>query len=111
MANRILASVARYQSRIDGFGGDETGIGMTGQPISALHEDMKLSLIEFVSFQNAQAHAFASGRITQEEATTIYRALGGEVFVDDWPKGTSLAMKLTITSLMGQLLQNRRVPA
>ncbi len=103
MPNRILAVAAKNQSVIDGLGG-ETGIGLTGKPIAALHEDMKLSLVEFVSFQNAQAHAFASGRITQEESTTVYRALGGEGFGGDWPKATSLAMKITITTLMGQLI-------
>ena len=31
--------------------------------------------------------------------------LGGETFQPNWPKGTSLATKVAITQVMGELLQ------
>lgn len=102
--NRVEDYIARAQKRIDAFGG-ESGMGMNGKPIASLHETNALTLADFLAFQNLQASAHVMGRITTEEAMTVYHALGGEAFIGDWPKGTSLATKIAITRLMGELLE------
>jgi len=106
MENRIAAAIGRYQQRIDGFGGED-GVGLNGQRVGDMHAGMALSLQEFVAFQNAQARAHATGRLSTDEATVIYRALGGEVYQGDWPADTPLATKVTLTQVMGELLAVR----
>jgi hypothetical protein len=95
MSNRIAELSKRYQVRID---------GVTQEVADKLDISMALNMEEFVTFQNKQAMAFASGKLSQSEATWIYRKLGGEVFSGDWPKATTLADKTAITQLMSELL-------
>jgi hypothetical protein len=103
-ANRITAAIGRYQTRIDGFGGEDAN-GLSGKRIGDMHTDMALSFQEFIAFQNAQARAHASGKLSADEAMTVYRALGGEVYKGDWPDGTTLAAKVTLTQLMSELIR------
>jgi hypothetical protein len=100
MGNRIEACIERYEDRLRKQG----PIGLNGVPVESLHESNALTFQDFVDYQNAQTRAHASGRITTEEAATVYASLGGEVYRGDWPEGTSLATKLTITQLVGELL-------
>ena len=107
MANRIKDLITRYQDRIDRLGGEDA-IGLDGEKrIGDMHADMALSFQEFVSFQNLQASAHASGTISFNEAMTVYRTLGGETYRGDWPTDTSLAAKTAITQLMGELVSAR----
>jgi hypothetical protein len=100
MTNRIVDCIARYDERIAKQG----KTGMDGRPVQDLHKGMSITFREFTTFQNAQSQAFAAGKITADEALTVYAALGGEVYRGDWPAGTSLATKLTITQFMGELM-------
>jgi len=103
MANRIADLIGRYETRIEKL----NGVGLNGRPVESLHEDMKLSMYEFVQFQNMQASAHAQGIISTDEAQTIYIALGGEEYHPDWPEGTSLATKTAITQTMMELIERR----
>jgi hypothetical protein len=103
VANRIADLIGRYEARIAGL----NGVGVDGRPVDSLHDEMKLSMDEFVQFQNMQASAHAQGIITTEEAQTVYIALGGECFNPDWPEGTSLGTKTAITQLMLELIERR----
>jgi hypothetical protein len=103
VANRIADLIGRNEARIAAL----NGVGLDGRPLEAMHEEMKLSMAEFVQFQNLQAGAHAQGIITTAEAQTVYIALGGECFNPDWPEGTSLATKTAITQLMMELLERR----
>ena len=67
--NRITAAIGRYQARIDGFGGEDA-VGLNGKRIGDMHADMALSFQEFFAFQNAQARAHASGKLSSDEAMT-----------------------------------------
>ena len=102
MANRIVAAIAAREAKLRDKFAD--GIGLNGEPIDDLHETLEISWQDFVGFQGAQARAHVSGRITSDEAATIYAVLGGEVYRDGWPDGTSLATKLVITQVMGELI-------
>ena len=61
---------------------------------------------EHAAYQTAQSSAFASEKLTMDEAYTVYLALG-ESWNDSnegWARGTDLATKVTVTRLMGELL-------
>lgn len=103
MTNRITGLIERYEERIEKLG----GVGLDGRPTDSLHDEMRLTMSEFVKYQELQASAHASELITTDEAMTVYRALGGESFNPDWPKGTSLGTKVAITQLMGELVSMR----
>ena len=102
--NRIQACIERYQAKIEKFDRENGGRGLNGKPIIGLHDENALSFQDFVAFQNLQSQAFAAGKLTFEEAQLVYTALGGEVHHGDWPENTSLATKLAITQLMGELV-------
>ena len=104
MTNRIKDLIGRNEARIEKLGG-ENGIGLNGKPLALQHDAMKLIMSEFIQFQILQASAHAQGILSTAEAQTIYIALGGERFQPNWPKGTSLATKVAITQIMGELLQ------
>jgi len=103
VANRIADLIGQYEARIEKLG----GVGLDGRPLETMHEEMKLSMAEFVQFQNLQAGAHAQGLITTEEAQTVYISLGGESFHPDWPEGTSLGTKTAITQFMMELIERR----
>lgn len=107
MANRIEAAIATYQRKLDGL----NGVGLDGKPLSELDRKLSLTFSEFTAFQNAQARAHAAGVLTTEEAHTVYRLLGGEVYRRNgnggWPKGVTLVQKLVVTKLMAELMARR----
>ena len=98
--NRVTAAIGRAEARIKAL----NGVGLNGKSLSQVDKDDTLALDEFVAYQNAQALAHATGKLTTEEAQTVYMALGGESYHGDWPKGTSLAGKIVVAQLMGELL-------
>jgi len=100
MANRIAQAIARTDAKLAGM----NGVGRDGTSLADLDAKMDLSMGDFVGYQNAQASAFAGGKLNLDEARSIYRVLGGEVYHGDWPAGTSLATKLVITRVVGELL-------
>lgn len=106
--NRILAAAERMRAAIQS-GQKLDGSGPITGDLTALEQDQNLSHMEWFAFQNAQAAAHASGKLTTDEAMTIYTALGGEVMpVNGWSSGVDLALKLTIYSVCGQLAMGGR---
>ena len=108
MANRILDAAARYTDRIEKQ--RDAGVSLDGKPIGpaldALDEAMALTFSEHAAFQNAQAQAHAGGRITTDEAQTVYVALGESVSSKNggWAKHVELPLKVTITQLISELI-------
>jgi len=100
--NRITKYVATVQAQLDALG----GVGKTGRPLAELEAELDITCSEFVAFQNAQARAHVEGKLTSGEAATVYRLLGGEAYHEGsgWPEGTTLAQKVTVTNLMGELI-------
>lgn len=98
MANRIEAMIARYQGKINSKIIEDPGA------VEKLDKQMSTSFSDLVQYQNLQALAHASGKITTDEAQLVYRLLGGEAPSEEkWAK-LSLAEKVTITQLMSELL-------
>jgi hypothetical protein len=100
MVNRIADGIMNAAKKISNL----NGVGLNGTPISEL--DVSLSFEEFTAFQNAQSRAFASGKLSMDEAQLIYSSLGGEMHHggDGWPSDTSIATKLVITQACAELM-------
>lgn len=104
MANRVEAHAATVRAAI-ASGQKVDGSGPIGDT-AKLDADLAVTFSEHVAYQNAQARAHAAGILTPEEATTVYRALGevGSEANGGWARGTDLALKVTVTTLMGSLV-------
>jgi hypothetical protein len=94
--NRIEAAVALIEGRLATLPADK---------LESLKKTASLTSDEFFVYQQTQSRAFAGGRLTFDEAQIVYSSLGGEHFEGDWPEGTSLALRITITKLMAELLR------
>lgn len=71
-----------------------------------LEEGLAVDLADHAAYQNAQSQAFASGKITFDEAQIVYNALG-ECYNESnggWSAGTSLACKIAVTEMVGELI-------
>lgn len=91
MRNRIAEAIKRLRSHPN---------------LHKLEGTQGIDFQEHFAYQNAQAHAHASGKLTMEEAQVAYIALG-EVWSESnegWAKGTDLATKVTVTRLVAELL-------
>ena len=80
--------------------------GKSDEVLAGLEKTARVDFMDHAGYQDAQAHAFAAGRISMDEAQLVYNSLG-EVWTEGnggWKKGVSLARKLTITTMVAELL-------
>ncbi len=99
--NRVTAYAEKLQTQLSSL----NGVGVNGQPLDdAFEATFDITIEDFIGYQNAQSRAFASGKINFEEAQTVYTVLGGGVFLGNWKKGTSLAMRIAVTRMVGELI-------
>ena len=103
--NRVLAHADKVRARIaSGRKPDGSPLGDTAQ----LDKSLALTSAEWFAYQNAQARAHATGKLTTDEAAVVYLALGGETGGSPanghWAVDTDLALKVTITNLIGELI-------
>ena len=75
-------------------------------PGGSLEQKQALTFDDHFGYQQAQAKACVTGKITTEEAQTIYNALGECVSEANggWSEHVDLALKLTVTQIVGELL-------
>jgi len=101
MANRIEIAIREMRESL-------RGVPPARQ--ESLKRKLDLSLLEFCKYQDEQAIAHAGGKITYEEARTVYVALGGETPGPDggWPRETDLAARIIVTKLMVELMTRRQ---
>ncbi len=96
MANRFLAAIERYNAK-----------AATVDPakITKLHEGLKTPWSDLVQYQQLQSHAFASGKLSSEEAQTLYRMYGGETpSAAKWDR-LSIGEKVVGTKVASELLE------
>ncbi len=96
MTNRLTTEIAKVQIRINALSEDK---------VKNLAESMSISFQDHFEYQNLQASAFASGRLTLDEAQLIYHALG-EIHNSEqggWDT-TDLATIVVVTMTVGELL-------
>ena len=91
VANRIAMAIGKLQNH---------------PKLGELDGQMDITFREHFGYQNAQASAHASGRLSLEEAHLIYRALGEAHNTGNggWAAGVDLATKVVVTRVMGELI-------
>ena len=96
MANRIQAGIDRINEKMK---------TVSEEKLKSLNESLKTDFMELVEYQKLQSTAFACGKLTLEEAQTLYQIYGGEVpSPEKWNK-LSLAEKVIGTSTASELLK------
>lgn len=97
-ANRIEAGIARINEKLKPVAEAEQ---------KKLGETLKTELKDLVEYQKLQSTAFACGKLTLEEAQTLYRIYGGEVPSPVKWDELSLAEKVIGTQTAEELLRMR----
>lgn len=98
MPNRIEAGIARINDKLK-------TVSETEQ--KRLSDALKTEWNDLVQYQKLQSTAFACGKLTLEEAQTLYRIYGGEVpSPEKWDK-LSLAEKVIGTQTAEELIKMR----
>lgn len=98
MSNRITAAIGRTETRI----ADRLASGQVTQAtLDDLHKKNDMALDEYCKFQELKSLAFAQGKITLDEANTLYGFLGEmpETF-----NSQPLAVKVVLTQFFVELL-------
>ena len=96
MPNRIEAGIARINEKMK---------TVSEEKLASLNESLKTDWKDLVEYQKLQSTAFACGKLTLEEAQTLYRIYGGEVpSPEKWDK-MSLAEKVIGTQSADELLK------
>jgi len=96
MANRIEAGIARINEKLKAVPKEEQ---------EKLSRTLKTSMDELFEYQKVQSTAFACGKLTLEEAQTLYRIYGGEMPTPEkWDK-LSLAEKVIGTQTADELIK------
>ncbi len=78
----------------------------TNPNLYKLEGKQAITFQEHAAYQTTQSQAFASNKLTMNEAYICYQALG-EVWSEEnegWAPGTDLATKVMVTQLVGELM-------
>jgi hypothetical protein len=83
--------------------------GCTPEQIARTDETLALDFNEHFSYQEIQARAHVSGKLSTEEAQIIYAALGevGSSANGGWSAGVDTATKYAVTLTIQALLKQR----
>lgn len=100
-ANRLTVAIEKVQAQIDAKL-DETSA-------KALGDTLAVTFDEHFRFQELQAQAHVMQNLSTDEAQVVYIALGevGSPSNGGWAADTSLATKVVVTQLMGELLAKK----
>jgi len=97
--NRVSAAIERAKARIkDRL---ETGV-ITEERVAELHKSLDMDFTEFARFQELKSLAMLEGRLTQDEAQTIYALLGE---TPDHFNRQPVEVKSVLTQIFGELLE------
>jgi len=98
MANRIQAGIDRINEKMK---------TVSEEKLKSLNESLKTDWADLVEYQKLQSTAFVCGKLTLEEAQTLYQIYGGEVpSPEKWDK-LSLAQKVIGTQSAAELAKMR----
>ncbi len=95
MQNRISASFQRMQHMV---------AAVTPDNLERLEKSATFSLMEWTLLQERKSHAQACGKITYDEATTIYGACGSS---PEALNAQPVAYRIVLTKLLAELLAGR----
>lgn len=99
MPNRIEEAIARINEKLK-------TVSLEKQ--RSLEETLKTGWDDLAEYQRLQSTAFACGKLTLDEADTLYRIYGGEApSPEKWDSRLTLAEKIVGTSTAGELAKMR----
>jgi len=102
--NRMKLAVERFQAKIDHVKANGN-IGVNGKPVDwdFLEKNSNATDNELFAYQTLQSRAFASGKLSEEEASWLYQKLGRENPTSEKFAKLPLAEKMAITKVMEEL--------
>lgn len=99
--NRVNAAIERARTRLESrLASGET----TPEKVVELHRRLDMDAGEYCRFQELKSLAMLEGRLTQEEAQTIYGFLGNTT---EHFNGQPVEVKTVLTMIFGELLERR----
>ena len=80
---------------------------LPAEQLERIEDTCSITFEDHFSFQTAQSLAFADQRISQDDALTIYGALGeqGDSSNGGWASGTDLATKVLVLAKLKAILE------
>ena len=97
--NRVAQMIERQENTI----AQRLATGQsTKEQVDALHKTLNMQLDEYCRFQQIKSLAFAGGKITADEAQTIYVHLGTSV---DFFNSRPIAVKVVLTQIFQEFLE------
>ena len=99
--NRVTAMIRKRNDLI----AERLATGkVTQERLDSLYKSLDMDLEEFCRFQSLKSLAFAGGKLTLDEAQTIYLSLGESV---ESFNAQPLAVKSVLTQIFQELLEMR----
>ena len=74
------------------------------EKLTALHKQLDMQLDEYVKFQELKSLAMMEGKLSEEEAMTVYGYLGNTL---EHFNAQSVAVKVVLTKIFSELLSAR----
>ena len=102
MMNRITTAIARQAAQVENR--IINGL-VTAENVEETRKDLDFSFDEYIKFQELKSLAYASGKLSQDEAMTIFNYLGesGVKKFNDQP----IEVKAVLTQIFGELLRKK----
>ena len=102
MANRIIEAIAKMKQQI----ADRLAQGIvTAAKVAEADKGMNIEFDEFVAFQNLKSQAHVMGKLSLEEAQTIYGYLG-EAGPEHF-NSQAIEVKAVLNKVLAELLQTK----
>ncbi len=92
--NRILAAIDRMQAQVESK-------NLPADKLAAISKSLDIELMEYAAFQEHKSLAFASGKLSLDEAQSIFGFLGAST---EHFNRQPLAVKAVLTKLFAELL-------
>lgn len=96
MNNRILSAIARMKTQIESK-------NLPKEKLDTLHKQLDMDMTEYVRFQELKSVALVSGKLTLDEAQTIYALLGN---VPEQFNNQPMEVKCVLTHVFQELLSS-----
>lgn len=95
--NRVEAAIQRMEKHV-------TSGNHTPEKLEQTSKSLDMQLDEYVRFQELKSLAFAEGKLTEDEAMTIYGYLGNSL---ETFNRQPVAVKAVLTKIFSELLSKR----
>lgn len=100
--NRVTAAIEKTKARLEKR--LEDGL-VTPEQVQELDRQLDMEPGEYCRFQELKSLAYMEGRLTLDEANTVYSILGETT---DHFNSQPVAAKSVLTQIFGELLERRR---